>query len=55
MKALQTKLAKSLLADPVASKQLQEFLADRNNPPVISVKMNSSEVLVQPKIVPKAS
>ena len=55
MKALKSHLAKAVLANPVAAKQLQDFLADRSNPPKISVMMNSFKVLVQPKIVPKAS
>ena len=48
MKDLKSHLAKTVLANPVASKQLQDFLADRSNPPKISVMINSSVVQLTP-------
>ena len=60
MKALKSELAKSLLADPVAAKKLQEWLVTGRNPATeisftYSYKRHEVEVKrVTPMIVPKA-
>jgi len=62
MKALKSELAKSVLADPAAARQLRQYLVTKgeaaNRPGAgvyIDLKTGSGIVRLKPRVVPKAA
>lgn len=55
MKVLKTALAKHVLADPVARKQLLAFITNSCQTVVIELRQNNQLVRLNPQVVPKAN